>query len=78
MKAVMVNLQEVLSVEEYEQLIEALKSFSQNTVNQTSSEQSDPVMVSLTFNGQGENSPKSAEQQFLLAFAENIFTRITP
>jgi hypothetical protein len=78
MKAASVNLQEILSPEEYEQLIDALRDFSENTVNQPSSDAAEPVMVSLTFYGQGKTFPPSDDQQSLLALAENIFERILP
>jgi hypothetical protein len=78
MKAASVNLQEILSPEEYEQLIDALRDFSENTVNQPSSDATEPVMVSLTFYGQGKTFPPSDDQQSMLALAENIFERISP
>jgi hypothetical protein len=78
MKAASVNLQEILSPEEYEQLIDALRNFSENTINQTSSDANEPVMVTLTFYGQGKTFPQSDDQQSLLALVENIFARIIP
>ena len=78
MKTASVNLQEILSPEEYEQLIDALRNFSENTVTQPSSDANEPVMVTLTFYGQGKTFPPSDEQQSLLALAEDIFARITP
>ncbi|MBE9474254.1 MAG: hypothetical protein IMY85_05130 [Chloroflexi bacterium] len=78
MNTASVNLQEILSPEEYEQLIDALRNFSENTVNLPSSDATEPVMVTLTFYGQGNTFPSSDDQQSLLALAENIFARITP
>jgi hypothetical protein len=78
MKAASVNLQEILSPEEYEQLIDALRNFSENTINQPSSDANKPVLVTLTFYGQGKTFPQSDDQQSLIALAENIFARITP
>ena len=78
LKAASVNLQEILSPEEYEQLIDALRDFRENTVNQSSSDATEPVMVSLTFYGQGKTFQPSDDQQSLLALAENIFERISP
>lgn len=73
-----VNLQEILSEEEYELLIDSLTLFSENTVNQPSSDLPDPVMVSLTFHGQGSTFPNSDQQDSLVRLAELIFSRITP
>lgn len=73
-----VNLQEILSEEEYQLLIDSLTTFSENTVNQPSSNQSNPVMVSLTFYGQGMTFPNSDQQDSLVKMAELIFSRITP
>lgn len=78
MKAASVNLQEILSPEEYEQLIDAMRNFNENTINQPSSDANEPVMVTLTFYGQGKTFPQLDDQQSLLALAENIFARITP
>ena len=78
MKAASGNLQEILSPEEYEQLIDALRNFNENTINQPSSDANEPVMVTLTFYGQGETFPQSDDQQSLMALAEKIFSRITP
>jgi hypothetical protein len=78
MKAATVNLLDTLSVEEYDQLIDLLREFNENTVNQSSSGGSDSAMVSLTFYGQGEEFPNSDQQQSLLTIAQEIFSRITP
>jgi hypothetical protein len=78
MLATTVNLQDILSMEEYEELIDSLRNFSKNTINQPSSVESEPVMVSLTFHGQGNTFPQTSEQQTLLALAEIIFTRTLP
>ena len=76
--AVSVNLQEILSEEEYQLFIDSLTTFSQNTVNQTSSAETNPVMVSLTFHGQGNTFPSAKQQKSLVSMAELIFDRITP
>ena len=73
-----VNLQDILSEQEYHFLIESIKNFSENTINQPSSDQSDPVMVSLTFYGQGTTFPNSDQQESLSEMAELIFSRIVP
>jgi len=78
MRAATVNLQNILSVEEYEHLIDSLRTYHQNTVNQPSSDEVEPVMVSLTFHGQGNSFPQSDDQLTLLNFAESIFARISP
>jgi hypothetical protein len=71
-------LQEVLSIEEYEQFINALKELSKTIVNQPSSGQTEPEMVSLTFYGQGNNQPDKQQQETLLSLANIIFARISP
>jgi hypothetical protein len=76
MHAKKVNLQEILNEEEYELMIDSLTTFSKNTVNQSSSDQSQPVMVSLTFNGQGDTFPNADQQASLNKMAELIFDRI--
>ncbi len=78
MHAITVNLQEILSEEEYLLLIDSLTTFSENTVNQPSAEQTNPVMVSLTFNGQGKTFPNAVQQDSLVKMAELIFARIIP
>lgn len=78
MHAVHVNLQEILSEEEYLLLIDSLTTFSENTVNHPSAEQSNPVMVSLTFHGQGKTFPNANQQDSLIKMAELIFERIIP
>lgn len=77
-KSASVNLQEVLSPEEFEQLIKALRAFSENTINEASPNGTPTVMTSMTFFGQGTQFPTSEEQQFLFSLAEAVFTRITP
>jgi hypothetical protein len=76
--ATSVNLQEILSEEEYQLLIDSLTTFSENTVNQPYSNQTNPVMVSLTFHGQGMTFPNTDQQDSLVKMAELIFSRITP
>lgn len=77
MKAASVNLLDFLSEVEFEMLINSLRNYSENTLNQPSSGESEPVMVTLTFYGQGSNFPQSDEQISVLSFVEDIFTRIT-
>jgi hypothetical protein len=77
-KSTKINLQDILTLDEYTQLIDALRDYSANTYNQNSPDGSGPLMVSLTFNGQGNSLPQSMDQQELLALAERIFTRINP
>ena len=55
-----------------------LTTFSENTVNQPSPEQQNPVMVSLTFHGQGDTFPNADQQESLVLMAELIFDRIIP
>jgi len=76
--ATSVNLQEILTEEEYNLLIDSLTTFSETTVNQPSSDQSNPAMVSLTFYGQGVTTPNADQQNSLVKMAELIFSRITP
>ena len=73
-----VNLQKILSIEEYEHLVDSLRKFTENTVKQPLTGESEPAMVALTFHGQGKTIPQSNEQQSLLALAETIFTRTLP
>lgn len=73
-----VNLQEILSEEEYELLIKSLTTFSENTINQPAADQPTPVMVSLAFHGQGTKFPNNEQQDSLLKMAELIFSRIAP
>jgi len=77
MHARSVNLQEILNEEEYELMIDSLTTFTKNTVNQPSSDQPQSVMVSLTFNGQGDTFPNADQQASLNKMAELIFERIT-
>lgn len=78
MKATSVTLQGILSPQEYEQLMDALRSLSENTINQPLSDVTQKAMVSLEFYGQGKTFPSAGDQQSLLSLAENIFERITP
>jgi hypothetical protein len=78
MQTITVNLQEILSEEEYNLLIDSLTTFSQNTINHPSPDQPNPVMVSLTFHGQGKTFPNADQQDSLIRMAELIFDRITP
>jgi len=78
MKAASVNLQKILSPEEFEQLVNSLKNFSENTFNQPFSGALEPEIMTLTFYGQGNSFPSPNDQQSLVNLAENIFTRITP
>ena len=78
MKAATVNLLDILSIEEYDQLIDSLRNFNENSINPSSSSGSDSAVVSLTFYGQGQEFPNSDQQQSLLAIAQEIFSRITP
>ncbi len=78
MKTATVNLLDTLSVEEYDQLIDLLRNFNENSINPSSSGGSDSAVVSLTFYGQGQEFPNSDQQQSLLAIAQEIFSRITP
>ncbi len=77
MNAASVTLQEILSPEEYEQLMDALRSFNKNTINQPTADDIHPVMVSLTFYGQGNTFPTAKDQISLLSLAEDIFARIS-
>jgi hypothetical protein len=77
MNAASVTLQEILLAEEYEQLMDALRSFSENSINQPSADETKPAMVSLTFYGQGKTFPTTDDQQSLLSLAEDIFARIS-
>lgn len=71
------NLHEVLSIEEYEQLVNALKHLDNTTMDQPDTDESQSAMVSLTFYGQGNNLPDSEEQDTLLTLAKMIFTRLS-
>lgn len=70
-----VNLQEILTEEEYHLLIDSLTTFSENTVNQPTTDQSNPLMVSLAFHGQGQTFPSADQQASLISMAELIFGR---
>lgn len=76
--AASVNLQEILTEEEYKLLIDSLATFSESTVNQPSPDQSDPVMVFLSFHGQGKTFPTANQQVSLIKMAELIFARVIP
>jgi hypothetical protein len=78
MKAASVNLQKILSPEEFEQLLNALKNFSESTFNQPFSGAPEPEIVTLAFYGQGKSFPSPNDQQSLVNLAENIFERLTP
>jgi hypothetical protein len=73
-----VKLQEILSMEEYDQFIELLKHYNKHSINDSATLGSKPVEVSLMFHGQGDISPQTAEQETLLTMAEKIFSRISP
>ena len=68
----------ILSVEEYDQLIELLRDFDESTVNQSASDGSNSAEVSLTFYGQGENIPDTDHQHSFMEIAQEIFSRMTP
>jgi len=73
-----VKLQEILSMEEYDQFIGLLKHYNNYSINDPEAVDSNPIEVSLVFHGQGDISPQTAEQVTILAMAENIFSRISP
>jgi len=77
MMSASINLLDILSEEEFETLIDSMRNYSENTLNQPSSGESETAMVTLTFYGQGNNFPQSEEQLSVLSFVEDIFTRIT-
>jgi len=70
-----VNLQQILTEEEYRLLIDSLITFSENTINRPSTDQPNPVMVSLAFHGQGQTFPSAEQQASLVSMAELIFGR---
>ena len=72
-----VTLQEILSMEEYEQFMDLLRYFNKNSIDQSVVLGSEPVTISLIFHGQGSTSPETSDQQTLLTMAENIFTRVS-
>jgi hypothetical protein len=76
MHATKVNLQEILSMEEYEQFIDLMRYFSKNSINHSAPDASAQLNVELVFHGQGSTNPQSADQQTLLTMAENIFDRV--
>lgn len=78
MQTAAVNLQDILSEEEYEMLINSLKTFNENTVYNTSNERGGTALVSLNFHGQGKTSPNPDQQNSLAKMAELIFSRIVP
>lgn len=69
-------LQDILSIEEYEQLINALRKFDTTTMNSPSS--SDMENVAFSFYGQGNRHPDNEQEAKLLTIAETIFTRLSP
>lgn len=78
MKATTVNLLEIVSMEEYNQLIEGIKVFRQGSIDQSTSNAPEPVAISLTIHGQGETHPDPQEKLTFLTLAQDIFERITP
>jgi hypothetical protein len=78
MQTAVVNLQDILSEEEYEMLINSLKTFRENTVYNTSNGQDGTALVSLNFHGQGQTFPNADQQSSLVKMAELIFSRIVP
>lgn len=78
MDSARVNLQEILTMDEYEQLIDLIRLFTKNSINDSTLVESKPVDVTLVFHGQGNTTPQSADQLTLLTMAENIFSRISP
>jgi len=78
MKSISVNLLEILSQTEYNRLIDSLKKFKESTINQSSTGDAEALLTSLTIFGQGDDNPGSEERQSILAFAQDIFVRITP
>jgi hypothetical protein len=73
-----VNLQEILTEDEYKLLIDSLATFSEHSVNRPSPDQSHPAMVSLSFHGQGQTPPTVDQQRSLIRMAELIFDRVIP
>lgn len=78
MKSITVDLLDIISLTEYDQLITSLKKFDETTINHSFASDSEPFLTSLTIYGQGDEDPRSEEQQSILAFAQDIFLRITP
>jgi hypothetical protein len=74
-----VNLQDILSMEEYEQLMDLLRHFTKNSIDNSINVESKSklVDVALTFHGQGQTTPQTADQLILLNMAEKIFSRIS-
>lgn len=77
-KAITVNLLEIVSMEEYNQLINGIKIFREDSIDQSTSGASEPIIVSLTIHGQGEKHPSPEDEQSFLTLAEHIFERTTP
>lgn len=78
MNSLSVNLLEILSLSEYEWLIATLKNFGESTISKSFSTDIDPSLISLNFHGQGEVEPESRDHQSILAFSQDVFTRIIP
>jgi hypothetical protein len=68
-------LHEILSNEEYEQFIDLLRFFGKNSIEQSASNEAQPINISLIFHGQGSTDPQSPDQQTLLTMAESIYSR---
>jgi hypothetical protein len=75
MHAAKFNLHEILSNEEYEQFIDLLRFFGKNSIEQSASNEAQPINISLIFHGQGSTDPQSPDQQTLLTMAESIYSR---
>lgn len=78
MRSLSVNLLEILSESEYKWLIATLNNFDESTVNHSITIDTEPSLISLEFYGQGEVEPESNDQQSLIAFSQDVFTRIIP
>ena len=78
MKSITVDLLDIISLTEYDKLITSLKKFNETTINHSFRRDSEPFLTSLTIYGQGDDDPRSEEQQSILAFAQDIFLRIIP
>lgn len=72
------NLLDILSMEEYDRLIDLLRDFTENSVNHSAVDGSTTAEVSLKFYGQGEELPNADHQQSFMVIAEEIFSRMTP
>jgi hypothetical protein len=78
MKAITKDLLEIVSMEEYNQLIEGIKVFREDSIDQSTSGAFEPIIISLTIHGQGEMNPDPQEKQTFLTLAQDIFERIIP